>query len=125
MKVTRLVFCLAVVFCLSFVVVAQEGAQKSADKGKTVTVTGCLAQGTEADTYTLTDTSSKNKDKMTYKLTAASGVDLKAHVGHKVTLTGKAEGGSELARTEPGAAAGSMTHKLEVTNVKHVSPTCP
>ena len=134
MKLSRVVLCLVAVVALSAAVIAQSDKAADKDKGKNITLTGCLGQGTDANTFTLTSASSKDPtpastkanppSEKTYALTPASGVDLKAHVGHKVTITGRHEGGSELARTEPGAAA-AMPHKIEVKSVKHVSPTCP
>src|SRR3989442_133573 len=49
-----------------------------------VTVTGCLMQGDEAREYSIKDENGK-----TFGLFAARGVNLKPHLGHKVTVTGK------------------------------------
>ena len=121
--------------------------QKKADVS-TVTLVGCLQAGTETGTFTLTNatmkaagasatttpaeppaspTAAAKDDKKSYTLTPGSSVDLKAHVGHRVEVTGSWSGTQlsearpgELPRTEPGAMK-----KVEVTTIKHLSPTCP
>jgi ABC-type uncharacterized transport system auxiliary subunit len=124
---------------------ATETTKKAAtEKHKNITLTGCLQAGTDPNTFTLTNVGpgtgkAKGKQKEpasstaatpaspamdTYRLTAASGVDLKAHVGHKVTITGTMPIGTELARTEPGAST-SGEKRVEVKTIKHVSPSCP
>jgi hypothetical protein len=122
-----------------------KSTQKSDTKG--MTLTGCLQAGTTPGTFTLTNATTSQRasaDKptepptatpteeavgtsgkaKTYDLTAKTGVDLSAHVGHKVEVT-----------TEPAAAKGAesstttemktATPKLTVSAIKHVSPTCP
>jgi hypothetical protein len=49
-------------------------------------------------------------------------VDLKAHVGHKVQLTGSKAGKAGKEPTEKGVAEDPST--LKVTSVKMVSATC-
>ncbi len=95
---------------------AQSGvarAQSEPAKAKTVHVTGCLAQGSGADQFTITENGK------TYQLTSSS-VTLKDHLGHKVTVTGKV---TESKGTE--AKAGSTEEKMDVSNLKMVSTTCP
>ncbi len=72
---------------------AEGGAMKEAS------LKGCLAAGTEPNTWTLTH------GKKTYTV---SGVDLSQHVGHEVKLTGEHEKGG----------------KFKATNVEHISDTC-
>jgi hypothetical protein len=117
-------------------------SSQSADRaGKEMKITGCVAAGTSANSFELTnvkkgmsespsaaaapaaDTASKN-----VKLTAASGVDLAAHVGHTVEVTGSwakagdAPGAS--AATPSASASGSGAKEFSVKNVKMVSSTC-
>ncbi len=66
---------------------------------KEASLKGCLAAGTEPNTWTLTH------GKKTYTV---SGVDLSQHVGHEVKLTGEHEKGN----------------KFKATNVEHISDTC-
>src|SRR5260370_12146782 len=65
-----------------WIVAAVRGQDKKAE-GPSVNVTGCLAQGNEKNEYSIKDTAGK-----TYGLRAPSEVNLKAHLGHKITITG-------------------------------------
>lgn len=109
--------------------------------GKEMKITGCVQAGTSANSFELTnvkkgmsdspsaaaspsaDTASKN-----VKLTAASGVDLAAHVGHTVEVSGSwakagdAPGAS--AATPSASASGSGAKEFTVKSVKMVSSTC-
>jgi len=76
---------------------------------KDVTVTGCLQKGASDGEFNIAGT-----DGTSYELVAGK-VALKDHVGHKVTITGKA------AKAEDGAAPAG---RLEVTNLKVVSTSC-
>jgi hypothetical protein len=118
----------------------------SADRaGKESKITGCIAAGTSANSFELTnvkkgmadsaaaaaaapaDAASKN-----VKLTAAAGVDLAAHVGHTVEVTGSwakhgdsssaAPSASSPSASAPGASG--MAKEFTVKNVKMVSSTC-
>jgi hypothetical protein len=65
---------------------------QSAQDQKTVTATGCLQKAASGNGYQLTDSSSMK----TYDLSAASSdVDLSAHVGHTVTVTGTPSAASD------------------------------
>jgi hypothetical protein len=111
---------------------AQQTTKKEKSmKAKAHTITGCLAKGQEADEYTITDANGK-----VHNLRAESGVDLSAHVGHTVTVTGMR--GHETAKEEmkeenkenkemsksEGKMKGMKEHYLKVTDVKMVSETC-
>lgn len=102
--------------------------------GKDMKITGCVQAGTSASSFELTnvkkgmehaapsaapaDAASKN-----VKLTAASGVDLAAHVGHTVEVSGSwAKSGDAAA--SPSASAAPMAKEFSVKNVKMVSSTC-
>jgi hypothetical protein len=119
-------------------------------KGKTTTVTGCLAKGADATTYTLSDatpaaaaaTAAKEQPKDAAKSAEAksytvmakdSSLKLADHVGHRVTLTGtveemafspKADAAKPGAPGTSGAAKPAATTHLMVTSMKHVAPTC-
>ena len=121
-------------------------------KPGSVMVTGCVAQGTKPDTFMLTnavraDASDKDTmptpDKtkadptMTMSYDLVGGDKLKAHVGHKVTVTGMPDkmetmGGEKSAMGRPsspegatGAAHDMKGGTLKVEAVKMVSTTCP
>jgi collagen type VII alpha len=158
-----------------------EQSQKSSTKSaKTVTLTGCLEEGLTPGTYLLknatgagdswssstTGTSgtsgtsgmagesmsgSESPANEIVELMAAKGVDLKAHVGHKVEVTGMPS--HEMPKTEKKDSAGTSgssgtsgtgmsgsgmsgesgssgmsgskeQHMLSVKSVKHISDSC-
>jgi len=117
------------------VVAAQSGAagapgqEKKAEPGA-MTVSGCVAAGAGPDQFQLTNATmatpaaEKAGDKpkgVTYNL--VGGQNLKAHVGHRVEVTGM------LAKPDPAAAkpaaGGDVRGTLNVKDVKMVSTTCP
>lgn len=51
--------------------------------------------------------------------------DLKKHVGHKVEITGKWEGGSPSASSSSTAGTSGSTGTLQVSSVKMLAETCP
>jgi hypothetical protein len=131
----------SIVACAAAVAAAQAPAQ-DAQKGKTVTVTGCLAAGADAKSFTLNDATPGTADKeqskeapkssemRSYRVTADESLKLESHVGHRVTLTGTVDEASAGAAA-PGAAGtagtaggGKPAANLTATSMKHVSPTC-
>ena len=117
-----------------------QGASQDAAKAKTTSVTGCLAKGTDATSYTLSDAmpaaaakegskeAPKSAEMRSYHVVAKeSSLKLADHVGHKVTLTGTVEemGSAKGEAPKAGATAGkgSMPH-LSVTSMKHVAASC-
>jgi hypothetical protein len=89
-------------------------------------MTGCLQKGETADTCKLTDVSGTGP-KTVELVEVAAGVDMAAHLGHKVTITGttmktaaaaKAEGASNMKQE-------ATEHHMHVDAVKMVSATCP
>ena len=118
---------------------AQTGSMDKMDKdkmakdkmGKPMMVTGCVAAGSETGHYMLTngmmagDTTGKSYDLM--------GGELKAHVGHKVEVTGTMDGGKmgkdkmmdKDKMTKDKMAMSDMHTALHVTSVKMIAATCP
>lgn len=109
---------------------AQDQAQQSQ---QTVTATGCLQKAASGNGYQLTDSSTMK----TYDLTAASSdVDLSAHVGHTITVTGTpsaASASSDASAANPSNPSSNpssssqsqqQNQQLSVTNVKMVSSSC-
>jgi len=99
----------------------QDNMGKSSKMAKT-SATGCLMQGTNPDGYYL-----KGDDGKTYELWGSK--TLKAHVNHKVTVSGMEEkmpAAKEKAKesTEKSEAGGQPQTDLKVTNVKMVSDSC-
>lgn len=96
-----------------------QGASQGAAGAKTTTVTGCLAKGTDASTYTLTETAHASAGKEQSKpaptssaakryqvMAKESSLKLTDHVGHTVTITGTVE---EMGGSTTGAAKGGGT----------------
>ncbi len=81
-----------------------------------VTVTGCLIKGAQPNEYTITANGT------TYDLFPAANVDMAAHVGHKVQVSGKYTGAPPSADHTASRTAGE---RVEVTKLRHISPTCP
>ena len=72
-------------------------------------MTGCLAKGSEAGTYMLT-----NVEGVSTVAIAESSADLSGHVGHKVEITGVAVDGKD-----------PKAHTMKVSSMKHLAATCP
>jgi hypothetical protein len=89
--------------------VASGSAQDKMTDKKDTTVTGCIAQGTGASDYTIRDSSGKSYSLMGTK------VNLKPHVGHEVSVTGKSSA------TDHSNTSGAS---LEVDSLKMISSTC-
>ena len=98
---------------------------KDPKKPASHSMTGCLAKGETADTYKLTDVTGTGP-KTVELVEIATGVDLAAHVGHKVTITGTTMKAAEAAKAEGTTATKEATeHHMHVDAVKMVSATCP
>jgi len=91
-------------------------AQDKKVEGSNVSVTGCLAQGDERNEYSIKDANGK-----TYGLRAGSEVNLKAHLRHKVTITGTPM--KEKKETVKTGTPEESEH-LRVSNLSMVSTTC-
>ena len=118
-----------------------QGASQDA-KGKTTSVTGCLAKGADASTFTLSDAMPATADKeqskeapksaetKSYQVVAKdASLKLADHVGHKVTLTGtinESAAGAPKPGAEPTGTSGKggAMPNLSVTALKMVAPTC-
>jgi hypothetical protein len=123
-------------------VAAEQAPAQDAQKAKTVTVTGCLAKGADATSFTLNDAmpaaaekeqskeAPKSSEMRSYRVTAPESLKLEGHVGHRITLTGTVEE-TTAGTAKPGAAGTSGTAgggkpaaSLAATSMKHISPTC-
>lgn len=96
-------------------------AQQPDEKGKEMSLTGCVAPGKDASTFMLTDvtasagsTAASSKKEAPPKAVTLSSTSVKIdpHSGHKVTVTGPVT-------TEKGDT------KMNVTSLKMVATTCP
>ena len=115
-----------------------QGKMDHSKMGKSMAVTGCVAAGSETGHYMLTNATMMSD--MTGKSYDLIGGNLKAHVGHKVEVTGtmadgKAMGkGKMMGKDKMAKGEGEGEHKmatpeaysaLQVKSVKMVSTTCP
>lgn len=144
--------CMGAAMLLAAVTLSAQDAPKAADKmekmekGKTASFTGCVAEGATAGTYELkdampamakssTDMADHSKMEMSPMMLMGTEVDLKPHVGHKVTVTGTKAGhmkgmmkdGDKM--TDDKAKMGDKMgeghgRSLTVTSLTMVSPTC-
>ncbi len=144
MKRVMMAMCCA--YLMAGVASAQAGTMDKKDKmgkmgkdkmGKPMMVTGCVAAGSEAGHYMLTngmmagDTMGKSY--------ALMGGELKAHVGHKVEVTGTMDDGKMMAKgkmmdkdkmdkdhmSKDKMGMSEMHRALHVTSVKMLAATCP
>ena len=129
---------ISIVACAAAVAAAQAPAKED-QKAKAVTVTGCLAKGADATSFTLNDATPgaadkeqskeapKSSEMKSYRVTAPESLKLESHVGHRITLTGTVEEPTAGAAT-PGATGtaggGKPAASLTATSMKHISPTC-
>ena len=97
---------------------AQPGFAKGKNKMGGHTVTGCLAQGDEANEYSI-----KGEDGKTYGL-RSSTVNLKEHLGHKVTVTGSSMR-EKPEKNEAKTGKPEESAHMKVTSLTMVSTTCP
>ncbi len=95
---------------------AQNKDTANTNKDTIMNVTGCLAQGDSKNEYMIKDDSGKS-----FGLRAETGVDLKAHLGHKVTITGTPMKTKEKVK----AGQPEESEHLRVSNLSMVSTSCP
>jgi hypothetical protein len=92
-------------------------------------MTGCLAKGDEANTWKLTNVEGKGP-KSVELIDVPSSVDLNAHVGHKVTITGTTVNAKQAAKDEGEKPTKKEMkeergeHHMKPTAVKMVSESC-
>ncbi|MGH9394087.1 MAG: hypothetical protein ACRD1E_07945 [Terriglobales bacterium] len=109
----------------------QQQQQATQQNQQPITATGCLQKAATGNGYQLTDSSTMK----TYDLSAASSdVDLSAHVGHTVTVTGTPSAASASndqnanppgsATSNPAGQSQTQNQQLSVSNVKMVSSSC-
>lgn len=115
MKIKFTTGLLALAFALGSTALAATGTSHQAKErsSATVTVAGCLHNGTTTDVFLLTAKDGKGWD------VSSKTVDIAKHVGHTVSLTGTAV----TTATTDGSAA-SATTRLDVSDLKMVSESC-
>jgi hypothetical protein len=146
-----------VAFVVSAVVglTATLGAQRAIPRGgqasskahaKTVTITGCVAQGIDADHYVLANALRREQPSSSTAVAGTSGTtgsdkvgasdrtgpydlqggEFKAHLGHTVEVTGTSGSTAKTpdATTSENAAARKPLPRFNVLSVKMLSPIC-
>lgn len=111
-KISQMLAVLVAFALLGLMAAAQEKHEKGGKSGQTMTITGCLQKGAEADEFSIAENGK------TYGL-RSSTVKLAEHLGHKVSVTGKFK--PEKDEAEKGKEAGDIT----VTSLKMISTSCP
>jgi hypothetical protein len=109
---------IVVVLFVSCAISLALGARAQDAAPKEHSMTGCLAKGTEAGTFMLTDLEKGPKSVGIVSSTA----NLAPHVGHKVELTGTAVPAKDA---EADSKVPKAPHYMKITAVKMISPTCP
>ena len=111
---TEIKWIAVVVFAFSMSVVAQtmsgDASMKNDAMGKKMTLTGCLSE--KDGKYMLTD--KKHSDGVELMSTE----DLKAHIGHKVSVTGMMQSDDAMSKDSMAMS------EFKVTNIKMVSDKC-
>ena len=101
---------------LAFALAAQ--AQQAAPKEHSMT--GCLAKGTEANSYMVTSVEGDGPKSIGI---VASTANLTPHVGHKIAVTGTAVPVKEAESMKP--APPKAPHYMNLTAIKMIAATCP
>jgi hypothetical protein len=95
-----------------------QGAQAQ-EAPKEHSMTGCLKNGTEPNTYMVTDVEGKGPKTIGI---VSSTADLAPHVGHKIAITGTAV---SAMKAEKDKNVPKADHYMKVTAIKMISETCP
>ena len=83
-------------------------------------MTGCLAKGTDANTYVVTDLEGKGPKSIGI---VSSTANLAPHVGHKITVTGTAVPVADAEAMKP--APPKAPHYMKLSAITMVAATCP
>jgi hypothetical protein len=115
MKIKFITGLLALAFALGSTALAATGTshQEKERSSATVTVAGCLHNGTTTDVFVLTAKDGKGWD------VSSKTVDISKHVGHTVSLTG-----TPVTTASTDGSAASATTRLDVSDLKMVSESC-
>jgi len=100
----------------------QTALEQRAQAGRETTLTGCLSSPNKEGVYQLSTPQYKNGVEV-----APEGIDLKAHVGHEVKLTGMwASNGAAIGEREKAVAKANEKEErhFRATKVEHVASSC-
>ena len=102
---------------------AKETKEKTAKAGGVQTMTGCLAKGSEPNTYMLNSIEG-NGPKTAELINVPASLKLDPHIGHKVAITGtRVTGANAAARTEAGGKKPTAAQRKAEAGEYHVTPT--
>jgi hypothetical protein len=101
---------------------AKEVKEKTVKAGGVQTMTGCLAKGSEPNTYMLNSIEGSGP-KQVELMNVPASLKLDAHVGHKVAITGTSVSAKAAARAEAGAKKPTAAQKKDEAGEHHVTPT--
>lgn len=91
-----------------------------------VTATGCLEKGHEKGEFQLSHATGGGAER--YELVPDKGVDLNAHLGHKVEITGEMSSEAKM-RNEKSSVKTDEKEKphqhVKVKSLRHVAAQCP
>ncbi len=122
MSLKNLSLCLALLVFFTLLPMVLSAQENMGMSNSQMSVTGCLKQGTDTGGYYIV-----GQDGKTYEL---SGKNLGEHVGHTVTVSGKAMKMSEskekkMEKDEKAeAGSGQPAGDLKVSSLKMVSTSC-
>ena len=92
-----------------------------------VTATGCLEKGDGKGEFKLSHATGGSAER--YELVPDKGVDLNAHVGHKVQITGETASEASDTKNEKSSVKTEEKekphHHLKVKSLRHVAAQCP
>jgi ABC-type sugar transport system substrate-binding protein len=95
-------------------------AQAQQAPPKEHSMTGCLAKGTEANSYMVTNVDGNGPKSIGI---VSSTANLAPHVGHKIEVTGTAVPVKDAEAMTP--APPKAPHYMKLTAIKMMSTTCP
>lgn len=101
---------------------AKEAKEKPAKAGGVHTMTGCLAKGTDPNTYMLNSIEG-NGPKQAELVNVPASLKLDAHVGHKVAITGTGVSAKAAAHTEAGGKKPTAAERKSEASEHHMTPT--
>src|SRR5262249_40003803 len=83
-------------------------------------MTGCVAKGTAANTYMITNVEGNGPKSIGI---VSSSANLAPHVGHKIEATGTAVPEADAMKENKDVP--KAPHYMKLTGIKMLSPTCP
>jgi hypothetical protein len=114
-------------------------SSSTSSSSRRMTMTGCLAQGTEPNTYVLNNISTSSSNNLSkrpssmaraeenYTLVPSGKIDLRKHVGQKVRVSGIHEGEKSTMSSSGStgnASSSNQMNEFKVTSIKMIAKAC-